>query len=169
VKRLSALGSWLSAVLLMGAAAVDYPLIDAARSTDREAIRRLVQEKVDVNAAEPDGTTALHWASYRDDGESADLLIKAGANVNAANDLGATPLWTASLNGSATMVRRLLQAGANPNAALLLGETPLMVASRSGNPDVVEQLLARERTSTRVPPEGKRRSCGPSHRHIRMS
>ena len=102
-----------------------------------------MQEKVDVNAAEPDGTTALHWASYRDDGESADLLIKAGANVNAANDLGATPLWTASLNGSATMVRRLLQAGANPNAALLLGETPLMVASRSGNPDVVEQLLAK--------------------------
>ena len=88
-------------LVMMGAAAVDRPLIDAARSTDREAIRRLVQEKVDVNAAEPDGTTALHWASYRDDGESADLLIKAGANVNAANDLGATPLWTASLNGSA--------------------------------------------------------------------
>ena len=143
MKRLSALGSWLSAVLLMGAAAVDYPLINAARNTDREALRRLVQEKTDVNAAEPDGTTALHWASYRDDGESADLLIKAGANVNAANDLGATPLWTASLNGSAAMVRRLLQAGANPNAALLLGETPLMVASRSGNPDVVEQLLAK--------------------------
>jgi ankyrin repeat protein len=128
---------------MMGAAAVDNPLINAARNTDREAIRRLVQEKTDVNAAEPDGTTALHWASYRDDGESADLLIKAGANVNAANDLGATPLWTASLNGSATMVRRLLQAGANPNAALLLGETPLMVAARSGNPDVVEQLLAK--------------------------
>ena len=129
-------------VLLMGAAG-SYPLIDAAKNTDRDAIRRLVQEKVDVNAAEPDGTTALHWASYRDDGESAALLIRAGANVNAANDLGATPLWTASLNGSAAMVRTLLQAGANPNAALLLGETPLMVASRSGNADVVEQLLAR--------------------------
>jgi ankyrin repeat protein len=102
-----------------------------------------VQQKVDVNAAEADGTTALHWASYRDDGVSADLLIRAGANVNAANDLGATPLWTASLNGSAEMVRRLLQAGANPNAALLLGETPLMVASRSGNANVVGQLLMR--------------------------
>lgn len=143
MRRLSALGAWLSAVLLMGAAAVEYPLITAARNTDREAVRRLVQQKVDVNAAEPDGTTALHWASYRDDGESAEVLIKAGANVNAANDLGATPLWTASLNGSAAMVRRLLQAGANPNAALLLGETPLMVASRSGNADVVEQLLAK--------------------------
>src|SRR5262249_14697787 len=97
-------------------------------------------------AAEADGTTALHWASYRDDVESADLLIRAGANVNAANDLGATPLWTASLNASAPMVKRLLDAGANPNTALLAGETPLMVASRSGNPAVVEQLIAKGAT-----------------------
>jgi ankyrin repeat protein len=134
--------AWLS-LFLMGAAAPVHPLIDAARNTDREAVRRLIQKKVDVNAAEADGTTALHWASDRDDGDSAELLIRAGANVNAANDLGATPLWTASLNGSAEMVRRLLQAGANPNAALLLGETPLMVASRSGNADVVELLVRR--------------------------
>jgi ankyrin repeat protein len=96
---------------------------------------------VDVNAAAADGTTALHWASYRDDLESAALLIRAGARVNAANDLGATPLWTASMNGSAAMVRTLLQAGADPNLALLLGETPLMAASRSGNADVTAQLL----------------------------
>ena len=67
-------------------------------------LRALIQQKADVNAAEADGTTALHWASYRDDAESADLLIRAGAKVNAANDLGATPLWTASMNGSAAMV-----------------------------------------------------------------
>jgi hypothetical protein len=95
------------------------------------AVRALLEKKVDVNAAEADGTTALHWASYRDDLDSANLLIRAGARVNAANDLGATPLWTASLNGSAAMVRALLEAGANPNAALLLGETPVMVASRT--------------------------------------
>jgi ankyrin len=133
----------LLAVFLIGAGRGDRPLVDAARNADRDAVRALLQKKVDVNAAEPDGTTALHWASYRDDVESADLLIRAGANANAANDLGATPLWTACLNGSAAMVRRLLQAGANPNLALLSGETPVMIASRSGNPDVVEQLLAR--------------------------
>ena len=102
---------------------------------------RFSSRRVDVNAVAADGTTALHWASYRDDLESADLLIRAGAKVNAANDLGATPLWTASMNGSAAMVRRLLQAGADPNIALLLGETPLMAASRSGTPDVVTQLI----------------------------
>jgi ankyrin repeat protein len=130
-----------AAVLFMGAG--DLPLVDAARNADPEAVRALLQKGVNVNTAEADGTTALHWASHRDDVASADLLIRAGAKVNAANDLGATPLWTASLNGSAAMVRRLLQAGANPNAALLLGETPVMVASRSGNAEVVEQLLAK--------------------------
>ena len=85
------------------------PLVDAAKNGDRDALRALLQKGADVNAAEADGTTALHWASYRDDVDSADLLIRAGANVNAANDLGATPLWTASLNGSEAMVRALLR------------------------------------------------------------
>ena len=130
-------------VLLIGAAG-NLPLIDAAKNADHDAVGRLLQQgKVDVNATEPDGTTALHWASYRDDGESADLLIRAGAKVNAANDLGATPLWTASVNGSPAMVRRLLAAGADPNAKLLRGETPVMAAARSGNPDVVQQLVGR--------------------------
>jgi uncharacterized protein len=119
------------------------PLLDAARNGDKDALRALLQKKVDVNVPEADGTTALHWASYRDDLESADLLIRAGANVNAVNDLGVTALWAASENGSAAMVRRLLDAGADPNFALLAGETPLMVAARSGFAEVVEQLLAK--------------------------
>jgi ankyrin repeat protein len=138
--------SALSMVVLIagGLAAAERPaLVDAANTGDAAAIRALLRQKIDINAAEADGTTALHWASYRDDLEAADLLIHAGANVNAANDLGVTPLWTASLNRSAAMVDKLLKAGANPNAALLLGETPLIIASRAGNPAVVELLLAK--------------------------
>jgi len=132
------------AVFLMGAGGDRPPLVEAARNSDRDALRTLLQKKADVNATEADGSTALHWASYRDDLESADLLIRAGAKVNTANDLGVTPLWNASLNGSEAMVRRLLEAGANPNAALLKGETPVMVAARGGYPVVVEQLLAKD-------------------------
>ncbi|HEY3093951.1 MAG TPA: ankyrin repeat domain-containing protein, partial [Vicinamibacterales bacterium] len=116
-------------------------IVDAARNADANALRALLKQGADVNAASADGTTALHWASYRDNVDIADLLIRAGAKVDAANDLGATPLWTASLNGSSAMVKRLLEAGAHPNLALLLGETPLMIAARSGNADVVTQLI----------------------------
>ena len=130
-------------VFLMGAGGVRPPIVDAARNADRDALRALIEKKVDVNATEADGSTALLWASYRDDTESAKLLIRARANVNAANDLGVTPLWTASQNGSSAMVRTLLEAGANPNAALLAGETPGMVAARSGYAEIVEQLLVK--------------------------
>ena len=138
------LASFLSAFVSLGLFAQNLaPLVEAAKNGDRDTLRALLQKGANVNAAEADGTTALHWASYRDDVESAGLLIRAGAKANAANDLGATPLWTASQNGSEAMVRVLLEAGANPNAALLAGETPVMVASRSGYSAVVEQLIAK--------------------------
>ncbi len=131
------------AVFLLGAGGSRPAVVDAAKHGDKDAVRSLLQKKADVNAAEPDGSTALHYAAYNNDLECADLLLRAGANANAANDLGATPLWSASQNGSVAMVRRLLEAGASPNAALVAGETPVMVAARSGYAEVTELLLAK--------------------------
>jgi ankyrin repeat protein len=143
MKKLISLSLCVFVVAPLLRGAVRPPLSEAAKNGDKETLRSLLQKGANVNATEGDGTTALLWASYRDDLESADLLIRAGARVNAANDLGATPLWAASQNGSEAMVRRLLAAGANPNAKLLLGETPLMMASRGGYPAIAEQLLAK--------------------------
>ena len=153
-----AFGGWSAACLLalsaLGIAAppphgaapngIDAPaLVDAARAQDFDAVRSLIDAGDDVNAAQPDGATALHWAAYRNDHETAALLIEAGADVNAANELGATPVWLAADNGSADMVARLLDAGADPDIALRNGETPLMTASRTGNADAV-RLLAKQ-------------------------
>ena len=131
------------AVFGLAAGAAAQTVADAAKSADWGTVRVLLEQGADVNTPQGDGTTVLHWASYWDDGDSADLLIRAGAKVHAANDLGVTPLWTACENGSVAMVERLLQAGASPNAALLSGETLLMTAAHTGNPDIVEQLLAK--------------------------
>ena len=95
-----------------------------------------------MNAPQPDGATALHWAAHRDDLTTADLLIRAGARANAANDLGVTPLYLACTNRSAAMVKKLLTAGANPNATLLRGQTVLMECARTGDVRAVTALLA---------------------------
>jgi len=123
------------------AAAADLRLIDAVKSGNESEVRSLLRQHVDVNAAEGDGSTALHFAAYSDNIPVADALIRAGARVNAANDLGVTPLHLACGNRSAAMVDRLLSANANPNAALLEGETVLMSCARTGNAAAVKALL----------------------------
>jgi ankyrin len=114
---------------------------DAAMRGDKAAVRTLIQQKADVNAPQPDGATALHWAAYRADKELADILIKAAANPRVANREGSTPLWLASINGDATMIGMLIAAGADPNEQLPLGRTPLMAASRTGNVEALKALI----------------------------
>jgi len=115
---------------------------DAVRDGDRAAALALLKQHADVNAAEPDGTTALHWAVRQDDRDLVDRLIKAGANVKAANRYGVTPLYLACVNGSAAVIAKLLEAGADANAATTEGETPLMTVARTGSVEAARVLLA---------------------------
>ena len=93
------------------ACAAGSEVADAATKGDRDAVRSLIQRKVDVNAPQVDGTTALHWAVRADDLDLADMLIRAGANVSAANREGVTALQLAAINGSAPMLAEAPQGG----------------------------------------------------------
>ena len=88
------------------ASAAGSDVADAVMHGMKDVLRTLLNQKVDVNVPQVDGTTALHWAVRADDLESADLLLKAGARVSAATRDGATPMQLAALNGSATMIDR---------------------------------------------------------------
>ena len=138
------LSAFVAATCSIGlAAAGDVRLIDAVRAQNLEHVRALLAERVDVNATQGDGATALHWAVHRDDSALVDTLLRAGARANVADDTGATPLFLACTNRNADIVGRLLSANANPNAALLSGETVLMTCARAGNADAVRALLTR--------------------------
>jgi uncharacterized protein len=141
--RLTSLTATIAAALLLPAASyAASPVADAAMNGDKGAIKSLLQQKADVNTAQPDGATALQWAAYKGDLELADLLIKAGAGVKLANHDGSTALSLACERGDAAMIEKLLTAGAEVNEKGPHGETPLMMASRNGNTEAMKVLLA---------------------------
>jgi len=119
----------------------DSDLIGAAKTGDLTIVSRILEAAVDVNTAEADGTTALHWAAHLNDLDLAGALIKTGADASSTNDYGVTPLYLACTNRSDVMVELLLQAGADPSAALWTGETVLMNCARTGANGAVKALL----------------------------
>jgi ankyrin repeat protein len=132
-------------VLAALAAAQAAPaLVDAAQAGDSKAVRALLREKPDVDAAQPDGMTALHWAVQHNDLEMTNLLLGAGASHATTNRTGAKPLYLAAINGNAAIIGRLLDAGEDANAVLTgEGETVLMLTAFTGNPAAVKLLLDR--------------------------
>ena len=135
------LGALLNGVPAAAGPAADVPLVDAVKAGTVADVRALIEQGGDVNAAEVDGTTPLHWASHGPDVEMVRLLLAAGAGVNVGNRYGVRPLSLAAINGNAPMIAALLDAGANPNTTLMEGETVLMTAARSGSVEAVELLL----------------------------
>ena len=120
----------------------DSRLPELARAGDRAAVSRLLQQDgVDIDAAQVDGTTALHWAAYGDDAGLAAMLLDAGADPDAVNRNGSTPLALACANAGTAVVARLLDAGADPRLAPT-GEPPILTCARTGRAASVRALLA---------------------------
>ncbi len=142
-RRIAGLSLLMFGVAAASVAAEKPTLADAAEQRNRTLIRTLLDARADVNAAQADGMTALHWAVYNDDVDTARLLVRSGANVNAANRYGVPPLSLACTNGNADLVKLLLGAGADANASAQGGETVLMTAARAGSVEAVKALLAR--------------------------
>jgi uncharacterized protein len=119
------------------------PVADAAMRRDVAGVRTLVAQRADVNAAQGDGMTALHWAARHGDAEMAALLLRARARVTATTRNGAyTPLHVASEGGHAAVVSELLRAGADANATTSVGVTPLHLAAYAGSAAAITALAA---------------------------
>ena len=140
VAMLLSVVGWSSVLL---AAAEDVQLPDAAMRGEIAVVRSLLKQDIDVNSAQGDGMTALHWAALKDNLEMATLLMEAGANVTATTRLGdLTPMFLACTHGNAAMIDLLLDAGGDPNTANTVnGQTALMRAAASGGADGVGRLL----------------------------
>jgi ankyrin repeat protein len=123
------------------AGAADSSLVNAVKAGNRAAALRILQQKVDVNAGEPNGTTPLHYAVYQEDLDLVDRLLKAGAKPSVVNDFGSTPMSEAAEVGNAAIIKLLLKAGADVNSRNREGQTALMAVARTGRVDAAQLLL----------------------------
>jgi uncharacterized protein len=127
---------------LLNAAPGTTSVADAAQRGDRDAVLALLKQAADVNGAQGDGMTALHWAAMKDDADLAQTLLYAGANVKATTRIGSyTPLILAAKSGYASVMVPLIKAGADVNGKTANGTTALMLAAASGDTEAVKRLI----------------------------
>jgi ankyrin repeat protein len=144
VKLIGVVATWglLAAALTFNPPA--SPIADAAMRGDIATVRTLIARRLDVNAAQGDGMTALHWAADRGDSAMATELLRAKANVTLRTRIGAyTPLHVAARTGNPAVVRALLWAGGDVKATTTSGATALHFAAAAGNADVVKALVTK--------------------------
>lgn len=99
-------------------------LIDAARVGDEEAVEDFVAIGKDVNMADKEGRTPLHFAAAYGRAPIARTLIDAGAKLEVVDSMSNTPLHYAAGYGRPGMVELLLEAGASRAAKNNTGKTP---------------------------------------------
>ncbi|MFZ8927808.1 MAG: ankyrin repeat domain-containing protein [Gammaproteobacteria bacterium] len=139
--------------ILRSTALIAFASIFSVATSAQESLVELIKDKrsadaleliasgVDVNSAQPDGSTALMYATYNVNHELVDALLAAGADADVTNNYGSSPLAEATKLNDAELVRKLLNAGADPDSPNLDNQTPLMLASYIGNLEIVEMLL----------------------------
>ncbi len=132
----------LGMLVLLSAAPTDSPVADAAERSDIEMVRSLLRTGADVNAAQGDGMTALHWAALQNNADMATTLVYAGANLEATTRLGGnTPLHLASRQGNTIAIEALLEAGSDIDAFTSTGVRALHLAAAAGDQHAVAALL----------------------------
>jgi ankyrin repeat protein len=118
-------------------------LANLIQNGDRTAAMESIRDGVDVNAAQGDGTTPLHWAVYKVDHELVAELLDHGAKADVTNRYGSSPLAEAVKLGDLALVGQLLDGGADVESPNGDGQTALMLAARAGALGVAKLLVER--------------------------
>jgi len=123
------------------AVAADNSLAGLIQAGHRDAALKMIAAGADVNAAQGDGTTPLHWAAYKIDADLVKALLQRGAKPDVINNYGSSPLAEAVKVANAGLVKMLLDAGSNVEVPNQEDQTALMLAARAGSLDVADLLV----------------------------
>src|SRR6185436_17342122 len=133
------------------AQARDLRVLDAVKRRDTKAFAALLKAKADVNAAQPDGATALAWAVHLGERRMAEALLASGARANTTDEYGETPVTLAAANGDAGLVERLVAAGGSARAARRSTPRPGTASRRSSSRSSKTTCRRSGRCSRRAP------------------
>lgn len=141
----SDLGHWLEwrGWTLPGRALQPADLPAAAIGGDADAVARLLDLGLPVDAVDHQGCTALLRAAGGGHEAMVQVLLDREADPGISARTGATPLSAAISMRHLPVVDRLLLAGADTNQALPGGVTPLMLSAALGLPEIAGRLLVR--------------------------
>jgi ankyrin repeat protein len=129
------------------------PLMRAAKGSDLESMRVLLEAGASAAARQDDGASLLHamatGRSARGDDQIAaqrevlDLLLESGAELEATNKDGQSPIFAAARNGNASLINLLVEHGAKLDVKDKDGRTAFDVVSapgRGNNPEMAALL-----------------------------
>ena len=125
-------------------ARTELDVFEAATLGDVDTLHDLIHDDPSlVDARSPDDATALHFAAFFAQLETASLLVEHGADVHGVSPTfgNVTPLHSAAAGASAGIVHLLLAAGADANARQNGGFTALHAAAQNGDAAMARDLL----------------------------
>ena len=117
------------------------PLTTASAKRRQHALKALLEYGANPNLAAEDQATALMYAAWNGDTDSARRLLRAGADPNRRNADGKTALMAAARIGHGDVVTLLLRYGAAPDQQTANGWTALMYAVWANHADAVQTLM----------------------------
>lgn len=121
---------------------MEEDLRESAMQGNLEAVRYLIRRKVNINAIDQDGRTALMLAAFNGHTPIVKELLGLGMPVDLKDKAGRTALIYASTGPYPETVNLLLTHNADPDIADRDEKfTALMFAASEGNLDVVRVLL----------------------------
>jgi ankyrin repeat protein len=133
-----------SMLVACAAAHAQTPLANLIQNGERAAALEAIHAPgTDLDAAQGDGTTPLHWAVYKVDRELVAELLDRGAKADVTNRYGSSPLAEAVKIGDLQLVTQLLDAGADVDSPNGDGQTALMLSARVGSLDIAKLLVER--------------------------
>ena len=116
--------------------------IDAAKKNDVISVEQFLSLKIEVDAKDQYGNTALHYASSQGFVKIVGMILDFGGTVDVLNRFLSTPLQQAVLFNHPAIVEKLLEKAADPFRIDDDGYNALKLASLNGDVKMLELLVA---------------------------